>query len=174
MMAAATITIGLLMYVFYQSLAGSFLLFAAIMFLSFALTLFIAIWSGITYRRENGGVISFGHAFLAVFIVFVFNSVAYSLTLNLINHVIDKDYAVRLSTRVREKATEQMEKANMSDEDIKERLKNVTPEAYNPPLALQIKSSALWLLVWAVLSALIALFIKRGSSDLVSATDGQS
>ena len=67
---AFVLTTGMLMYVFYQAVISSFMLFAAIGLFSLAFVLFLSIWSGITYRRENGGVISFGHAFLAVFIVF--------------------------------------------------------------------------------------------------------
>jgi hypothetical protein len=162
------ITIGLLMWVFYQSIVSSFVLFAAIGFFSLALALFLGIWSGITYRRENGGVISFSHAFLAVYLVFVFNALGTTTSLNLINKVIDKDYAHKASALLKEKMTDRFEKMNMTDEQIKEAMKNMSEENFNPPFVKQLQSLAISLAISAVIAAIIAAFIKRGSSDLIS------
>jgi len=161
------LTIGLLMYVFFQALISSFLLFGAIQLLSLVVILFLGIWSGITYRRENGGVISLGHAFLAVYIVFVFNSLGSTTSLLLINKVIDKDYAEKASSLLRDKMSDRFEKMNMTDEQVKEAMKNITPENFDPPIAKQLQSLAIYLAVSAVVALLIALFIKRGSSDLI-------
>ena len=165
---AAAITIGLLMYVFYQSLASGFLMFAAIGVLSLALILFLGIWSGISYRRSTGGVISFEHAFLAVFIVFVLNSVGSMTSQILVNKVIDPQYAEKLSSLIKEKMTDKFEQMNMTDEQIKEATKEMTPEKFNPPMAKQLQSFGIYLVIAAVVAALIAAFIKRGSSDLIN------
>jgi hypothetical protein len=165
---AFVITVGLMMYVFYQSLISSYLLFGAVVLLSFGVVLFLGIWSGITYRRENDGVISFSHAFLAVFIVFVFNSVGSTSTQLLINKVIDTQYAEKASSMLREKMSERFEKMNMTDDQIKEAMKGMTAENFDPPLIMQLRGFAISLAVFAVISAIVAAFIKRGSNDLIS------
>jgi hypothetical protein len=161
------VTIGMLMYVFYQSLIGSIAMFGAVGFLSLAFVLFLAIWSGITYRRENGGVITFAHAFLAVFLVFVFSSAGNIFTQVLINKVIDKQYAEKASQLMKDKMSDRFEKMNMDDDKIKEALKNMGPENFDPPAAKMLQSSGMFLAFFAVVSAIIAAFIKRGSGDLI-------
>lgn len=165
---AYAITIGLMMYVFYQSLVSSFVLMGAMGLLSLGVVLFLAIWSGITYRRENDNVISFGHAFLAVFIVFVFNSVGSISSQLLINKVVDPQYAEKASLLLREKMSDRFEKMNMTDDQIKEATKSMTAENFDPPLIKQVKGVAISLAVFAAISAIVAAFIKRGSGDLIS------
>ena len=162
------ITIGILMWVFYQAVVSSFLMFGAIGIFSLGVALFLGIWSGITYRRESGGVISFNHAFLAVFIVFIFNIAGNTVSINLINKVIDSSYATKASALLKEKLTDRLEKANMTDEQIAEATKNITPENFDPPVAKQFQSFTISLVVSAIIAAIIAAFIKRGSSDLIS------
>jgi hypothetical protein len=163
----ATLTVGLLMYVFYHSVVSSFMMFAAIGLFSIALVLFLGIWSGITYRRENGGVISFGHAFLAVFIVFLFNSLGSISAQLLINKVIDKQYAEKASSMLKEKMSDRFEKMNMTDDQIKEATKDINAESFDPPIAKQFKSFTIFLAVSLAVAAIIAAFIKRGSADII-------
>ena len=165
---AYVITVGMLLYVFYQTLISSFLLFTAVGLLSLGVALFLAIWSGITYRRENGGVISFAHAFLAVFIVFVFNSVGNISSQLLINRVIDPQYAEKASSLLKEKMSDRFEKMNMTEDQIKEAMKGMTAENFDPPLMKQLKTFAISLVIFAVISAIVAAFIKRGSGDLIA------
>ena len=164
---AFVLTTGMLMYVFYQAVISSFMLFAAIGLFSLAFVLFLSIWSGITYRRENGGVISFGHAFLAVFIVFFLNSVGSISSQLLVNKVIDKEYAEKASSLLKEKMTDYFDKNNVPEDKAKEAMKDMGPEKFNPPFSEMMKTLAKWLVAFAVISAIIAAFIKRGSSDLI-------
>jgi len=164
---AFAITIGLLMYVFYQAVLSSFLLSGAIGLFSLAMVLFLGIWSGIAYRKMNGGVISFGHAFLAVYIVFVCYSVSYPISLVLINKVVDKDYAEKASSLLKEKMTDYFDKYNVPEDKAKEAMKDMGPEKFNPPFIELMKSLAKWLAAFAVIAAIVAAFIKRGSKDLI-------
>jgi hypothetical protein len=164
---AFTITVGLMMYVFYQAVISSFTLFAAIGFLSFALVLFLGIWSGITYRRENGGVVSFGHAFLAVFMVFIFNTAGTTISQLLVNKVIDTKYAEKASSLLKEKMSDRFEKMNMTDDQIKEAMKGMSAENFDPPPFKMLKSFLISLGFFALVAAIVAAFIKRGSGDLI-------
>ena len=164
---AFVLTTGMLMYVFYQAVISSFMLFAAIGLFSLAFVLFLSIWSGITYRRENGGVISFGHAFLAVFIVFFLNSVGSISSQLMVNKVIDKEYAEKASSLLKEKMTDYFDKNNVPEDKAKEAMKDMGPEKFDPPFSEMMKTLAKWLVAFAVISAIIAAFIKRGSSDLI-------
>jgi len=161
------VTLGLLMYVFYQQVFASMMFTMGIGIFSFGILLFLGIWSGITYRRENGGVISFAHAFLAVFIVFVINIAGSNGTQLLINNVIDKQYAEKASSYMKEKMTDRFEKMNLDEAKIKESTKDINAETFNPPLLKQLKTISYSLLMMAVIAALVALFIKRGSSDII-------
>lgn len=164
---AFILTLGLMMYVFYQSVVTNFALLGAIFLFAFALVLFLAIWSGISYRRENGGVISFNHAFLAVFIVFVFNAVANPTAQILINRVIDTHYAEKASSALKEKMSDYFDKHNVPEENAKEAMKDMGPERFDPPLMKQVKTLAYTLAFFALISAIVAAFIKRGSSDII-------
>jgi hypothetical protein len=165
---AFILTIGLMMYVFYQAVVSSILMFGAIQMFSFALVLFLGIWSAMTYRRESGGVISFSHAFLAVFIVFVFNAVGHISSVLLVNKVVDKEYAEKASSLLKEKMTDYFEKKNMTDEQIKEQTDKMDPEAFDPPLTSLLTTFVYTLLFWSVIAAIVAAFIKRGSGDLIA------
>lgn len=172
--SAATITIGLLMYVFYPAVLSSLFLAAAIGILLFCFIIFLGIWSGITYRKDNGGTVSFSHAFLAVFIVFLINSLASVGNQLLINKVIDPQYPNKASALLKGKLEERFDKMNMTDDQIKEATKGVTPEAFDPPFTKVLQSSAGFLAFLAVLSLIAAAFIKRGSGDLINAGVGST
>jgi energy-coupling factor transporter transmembrane protein EcfT len=165
---AFILTLGLMMYVFYQSVVTNFAMLGAIFLFAFALVLFLAIWSGISYRRENGGVISFGHAFGAVYLVFVLSSAGNILTQQLINKVIDKQYAEKASQLLREKMEDRFDKMNMDEDKAKETMKNIGPENFDPPAAKVLQSTLIFLAIFALVSAIIAAFIKRGSGDLIA------
>jgi len=165
---AFILTLGLMMYVFYQSVITNFAMLGTIFVFAFALVLFLAIWSGISYRMENGGVISFGHAFLAVFIVFVFNAVANPTAQLLINKVIDTQYAEKASSLLKEKMSDYFDNHNVPEEKAKEAMKDMGPEKFDPPLMKQMKTLAYTLAFFAVISAIVAAFIKRGSGDLIA------
>lgn len=166
----AMMVIGMLMYVFYQSLVSSFLMFALIGIISLALLLFLGIWCGITYRREHGGIISFGHAFLAIYIVFICFSLARPVSMILINKLIDRQYAEKASSLLKEKMTDYFEQHNVPEDKAKEALDKMGPEKFDPPIAEQLKDLAGWLVGLAAVALIAAVFIKRGSADLIGQT----
>ena len=165
---AFIVTLSMLMYVFYMTFVNHFMLYPAIILLALGFALFLAIWSGISYRRENGNVISFAHAFLAVYIVLACYSIGSTSSLLLINKVIDTSYSVKLSSAIKEKMSDSFEKNNMDESKTKEALASVGPEKFDPPLGDVFKGLAFWLAGFALISAIVAAFIKRGSGDLIA------
>jgi hypothetical protein len=164
----AVLVLGMLMYIFYEKIASSFMFYIAIGVVMLAFVLFLGVWSGITYRRENGGLISLGHAFGAVYIVFVMYLLSGTVSQLLINKVIDPQYPVKLSSLIKQKMEDRFESMNMSDEDQKNALSGITPEKFSPPMIEIAKSMGISLAVSAFVALLIALFIKRGSEDLIN------
>ena len=172
--SAAGITIGLLLYVFYATVLSSLFFAPAIGLLLLCFIIFLAIWSGITYRKENGGTVSFGHAFLSVYIVFLLNTLAGVGTQLLINKVIDPQYPDKASSLLKGKLEERFDKMNMTDDQIKEATKGVSREAFDPSFTKILLSTAGYLAFWAVISLIAAAFIKRGSDDLINAGVGST
>jgi hypothetical protein len=157
----------LIKYMFYPALLSNSFLSGSLSFLILALILFLGIWAGISYRNENGNSITFSNAFLAIFIVFTFFTVGKIGADTLIVKVIDPEYPTKVSHILREKVESQMEKANMTDEQIKIATKNLTPEKFDPSAINLVKNLFLSLAIMAVVAALAALFIRRGSADLI-------
>jgi len=157
----------LIKYMFYPALLSNSFLSGSLSFLILALILFLGIWAGISYRNENGNSITFSNAFLAIFIVFTFFTVGKIGADTLIVKVIDPEYPTKVSPILREKVESQMEKANMTDEQIKIATKNLTPEKFDPSAINLVKNLFLSLAIMAVVAALAALFIRRGSADLI-------
>ena len=163
----AVIVMGLIMYLFYKVIFSSFILSGLIGVISFGITLMLGIWSGISYRKEGNQVISFAHAFIAVFTVFVFAAVGNIASNLLINKVLDKEYAQKVSTVLKDKMETYFEKNNMSEEDIKKATKGVEPEKFDPPLPELAKNFGITLLFMGIVALIVAAFIKRSSNDLV-------
>lgn len=164
----AVIVLGLIMYLFYQNIFSSFILSGLIGFLSFGITLFLGIWSGVTYRRENLQVISFAQAFIAVYTVFVLAALGNIASNLLINKVIDKEYAQKVSIIFKDKMESYLEKQNVPEEKIKEALDKINPEKFNPPLSKLAQNFAVTIVIMGVIALIAAAFIKRNSSDLIS------
>ena len=165
---STVLTIGFMKYFFYQSIMPNMFLMGMLGFISLAMALFLAIWSGITYRREAGGVISFAHAFLAVYLVFASYAIANILPVVMVNKVIDKDYPHKVSKLMTEKMAISYQKKDMTDDEIKKELENFTEDKYNPSYSDLANALISLLIITGIVSVMIALFIKRGSSDLIS------
>lgn len=162
-----SIVSSMIFYFFYQTLFGSFFMSAVVGLLSFGIAAFIGIWSGITYRRDHGNVISFGHAFLAIFIVYAFSTGGSIVSNYLINDLIDPQYAENASSYMKSKMEEQFEKMNMTDEQIKEATKDMNAENFNPPPLKFAKKMGGFLAFMAFVALIAAAFIKRNSNDLI-------
>lgn len=162
-----SMVVGFIFYLFYTTLFSNFWIATLSGVLMLAFVAFIGVWSGITYRRENGNVVSFAHAFLAVMLVFVINIGMSQVMEWMVPNVIDPEYPVQASKLLREKVSEQMEKMGAPDDQIEKALADMTPEKFNPGPVAIVKKLAATTGIYMVLSLIIAAFIKRNSTDLV-------
>lgn len=150
-------------YFFYRQLFGSFTMQMFIGLLFFGISIFIPIWGGITFRREQGGVISFKDAFLAVFIIYAVSSLGSCAMQYLIPNVIDTEYPEQILQLVKETTADSMERFGAPDEQIEKTMKDFTLEKFKPGLLQTAKTYSYYLLFGMALSLLIAVFIKRNS-----------
>ncbi|MCW3127145.1 MAG: hypothetical protein JWO03_2803 [Bacteroidetes bacterium] len=161
----AVVMLGLMSYFFYKAMFMSMFLAGMMSVFYIGMVLMLAIWSGIAYRSNNYNVISFSHAFVAVYIVFAFCSVGNVFSTLLVNKLIDKDFPQKIYTIRVEKAKGEMKMMNKTAEQQKEELDQIRIE--DPSYADMAKNLGLMLAGTAVFSLLVAMFIKRSSEDLI-------
>lgn len=150
-------------YFFYRQLFGSFYTQIATGLLFFGISIFIPIWGGIGFRREQGGVISFKDAFLAVFMIYAISSLGGSVMQYLIPNVIDTEYPEQILNLVKTTTEESMEKFGAPDDQIEKTMQGFTLEQFKPSLFQTAKAYGGYMLFGAILSLIIAAFIKRNS-----------
>lgn len=148
-------------YLFYHQIYSSLTVQMFYGFISLAVWVFIPIWSGVTFKREQVGHLSFGDAFLAVFITFLLSNVGSSLTNYLIPNVIDKNYPGQLLQQVRTSTEESMEKFGTSQDQIDKAMDKINIDSFRPTIVKTLKYFGIGLLISAVLSLIIAGFIRR-------------
>lgn len=163
----AVVALGIMSYVFYKAMLISMVVSGVVSIFYLALVLMLAIWSGIAYRSNNNNVISFSHAFLAIYIVFVFCCVGKAFSTVVTYKLIDKNYGQKVYNLTVEKTKAEMKRANKTDEQQKEELALIRPEDYEQSYADIAQNLGVMLAATAVFSLLVAMFIKRSSEDLV-------
>ena len=161
--ALVMIIISFLSYLFYRQLFGSFGMQIGVGLFFLAIAIFIPVWGGVTFRRDIGGIISFKDAFIGVFIICALSSAGSCLMQYLIPNVIDKQYAEEITQYLRNTTSAYMEKMGAPDEKIDETMKQFTVEKFQPDLATTGKSFLKYLGFNAILSLIIAAFIRRNS-----------
>jgi predicted membrane protein len=133
---------------------------------------FLMIWGGITFRKENGGFKSFGQAFMVVYVVSVTATFSSSIFGFVLYSVVDRDLAFKVQRETKESTLEWMEKLGASDEDIEKALQRLdddfqveegdSGQLNSYLLRRTAMNFATTLVVGAIFSALIALFVSRG------------
>jgi hypothetical protein len=88
----AVVALRLMSYFFYKAMLTSVFFSGVVGIFYISLVLMLAIWSGIAYRGSHYNIISFSHAFLAVYIVFAFCCLGNTFSQLLVNKLIDKDF----------------------------------------------------------------------------------
>lgn len=124
--------------------------------------LFCMIWGGITYRKEVGAFGSFGEAFLAVFIISVISTLIFDTFGYLLYAVIDPDLPAYIKDLSLQNTAEMVEKFGGSDEEVEKALKRIEDTDFTPTLKSTLIRYASSFAIGAILSALIALFVRRG------------
>lgn len=157
--------ISIISYFFYKQMFSSFTTQMLIGILIFAVTIFIPVWGGITFRRENGGWVSFKDAFLAVYIIYIISTLGSSIMQYIVPNIIDTEYPEQLLQLVKSTTEDSMEKFGASDEQIEKTMKDFTIERFKPSIVDTARSYGFSLLIGAVLSLVIAAFIKRNSES---------
>jgi len=129
--------------------------------LLYIILIFCMVYGGITYRKEIGGFNSFGQAFLAVFITAFLGSFLIDSFGFIMFKFIDPALVDVVKEVAYEKAEAMMEKFNTPEDQMEKQLKLIKATDYTP----SIKSQATRLLssttVGAILSLLIAVFVRR-------------
>ncbi|MCW5907293.1 MAG: DUF4199 domain-containing protein [Chitinophagales bacterium] len=124
--------------------------------------IFLMIWGGITYRKEIGSYNTFGQAFITVFIISVIATFLFDTFGYLLYTVIDPDLPILIKKKAIENATLMMEKFGTPDDKMEEALQRMEEQDYAPTVKTQLMRYASSLVIGAIFSALVALFVRRG------------
>jgi Na+/H+-dicarboxylate symporter len=126
--------------------------------------IFLMIWGGITARRELGKFNGFGHAFLTVFIISITATLLFDSFGFILYKVIDPQIPVIIKARVIENTSNMMEKLGASDEKTEETMQKIKDQDFTPTITSQLERMASSLIIGAIFSALIGLFVSRGEN----------
>ena len=159
-------------YMFYRQLFASFMSQILVGLVIFAIGVFIPVWGGVTFRAERGGILLFKDAFLGVFIICAISSAGSGLMTYVIPNIIDPDYAPKLMELVQTTTRESMEKFGAPDDKIEEAMGRFKIENFKPNALGALKGYGISLIWGAVLSLIIAAFIKRKpDTNVIPETD---
>ena len=122
---------------------------------------FLMIWGGITARRELGNFNGFGHAFLTVFIIsftacMLFDSFNYVLFTS-----IDPQIPLIIKRNRIEYVKDLAEKKGGTDEKSEAAIKDLEQADFTPNIESQLKTYASSIVIGAILSLIIGLFVNR-------------
>ncbi len=123
--------------------------------------IFLMIWGGITVRKERGGFSNFREAFVAVFVISIIATLLFDTFGYILYKVIDPQLPAIIKQQTLETATAMMEKFGTPDEQMEEAMKKMEEQDYSPTIKSQLIRYASSILIGAIFSALIALFVKR-------------
>lgn len=136
---------------------GTLILVLAIVFLVVA---------GKKLRSENGGFISFGNLFILVWIVFCTSFAVGTIFNILLYNVIDPNLAANMVEIIIENTTSMMERFGTPDDAIDDAIANMgnLGEEFTP--MGQLKSLLVWVIIGAVISAIVAAILKKNNESL--------
>jgi len=164
--ALVMIIISFITYLFYKPLFASFGMQIFTGFALLAISIFIPVWGGVTFRRESGGVLSFRDAFIGVFIICALSAVGSCSMQYLIPNVIDKQYPEEVTQYLRTTTSAYMERMGAPEDKIDETMQKFTVEKFKPSLLQTLKSYGVYLIWEVVLSLIIAAFVRRNSEAI--------
>ena len=163
----AVVALGLMSYFFYKAMLMSTFFSGVVGVFYICLVLMLAIWSGIAYRGAHYNIISFSHAFLAVYIVFAFCCLGNTFSQLLVSKLIDKGFPKKVYEITIERTKLELDKKNIIGDDQKAELDKITVADFDPSYGDIAKNLGVMLAATAVFSLLVAMFIKRSSEDLI-------
>ena len=124
------------------------------------------IYAGISYRNSIGGYLSYGKAFQHGFIAMAVAGLLHVIFNVLLYTVIDPDLPQNLADISAENAAEMMKGFGMPEDKIDEQMDKMRGDMVNnfKPAGL-LKGYAIGLIIYAVLSAISSLFVKRNPPE---------
>ncbi|NUM31777.1 MAG: DUF4199 domain-containing protein [Bacteroidetes bacterium] len=164
-----SIAVFTIVYLVNFELFGKFILWGAI---SLAIPLVFYIAGGIAERKQNGGFLKYKQAFIALFIIGI---VGYLINLTytiVFTNVIDKQFNTRLEEVVTQSTANWLEKYKMDQEKIDMQMEKIHEQFANANTTGAYIKQLLWaIVVSAIISAIIALIIKRNPPENFMETD---
>lgn len=133
--------------------------------LLYVFPIYFMVFGGITYRKENNGFKNYGEAFLIVLIIAFVASLCIDWFGYLLYKVIDPSLVEIIKQSTIEKSEAIYEKMNLPEDQIEKQLKVLKYTDFTPTLNTQAMRMLGSFGVGVVLSALIALFVKRGDRN---------
>jgi hypothetical protein len=128
----------------------------AVIYIIYLPLIFIMIYGAITIRKENGGSLPYGKAFLAIFIIAMLGSFMLNIYVYRIwAHYIDADLMNKIMKVTEDKMRDQAEKSGQSDETVDKQI------AYVKSLPFELISYGSSVFCSLVLSLICAAFVSR-------------
>ena len=128
-------------------------------FLLYLPLIFIMIWGGITIKKENGGSLPFGNAFLSVLIIalvgsFMLNIFVYRVWL----HYVDPELLSKMLRISEDKMREQAEQRGLSDSDLEKQI------AFVRHLPWELIAYCMSIVASLIFSLIISAFVARSDN----------
>jgi len=123
--------------------------------------IFFMIWGGITIRKELGGFKNYGQAFLTVFIISICATTLFDSFGYVLYKIIDPQIPVIIKAKVIENTSEIMEKWGAGDEKTEKAIQKIKDQDFSPTIVSQLERMAGSIVIGAIFSALIGLFVNR-------------
>ena len=136
--------------------------------LLFAFYIGLVIYAGINYRNQVGGFLPYGKAFQHSYLTFLTGGFIGAVFSILLYTVIDPDLAQNLTDAIIENTESMMRRFGAPDDKIDEQLAKMREEMPQRFSALGVIKQFGWsFLIYAVLSAITALFVRRNPPETI-------
>jgi hypothetical protein len=136
--------------------------------LLFAFYIGYVIYAGINYRNQSGGFINYGKAFQHSYVTFLVGGVIGSIFSILLYTVIDPSLPENLTDAIVENTEQMMQKFGAPEDQIDKQLDQMRIDMPQRFSAMGVLKQFGWgLLIYAVLSAITALVVKKKEPELM-------
>jgi amino acid transporter len=130
------------------------------------IAMFFMIWGGLAFRKENNNEISYLNALFAVLIIAAVLSLISTMFSYVLTSFIDPELPELIKQKAIENTQAMMEKFNTPDDKIEEVIDQMKEQDFNFGIVEYGKRFLWGMLMYAVMGALIALFIKRNPDKI--------
>lgn len=125
----------------------------------------VVIYSGIQWRTINGGYLSFGDAYFAMFFVYAAAGIITLLFNFVLYNVINPDLPAAMQEAIIDKTMESLERWNAPEEVIEETMMQLQNMEENFSISSMTLGYFWSLIMGAVLSLIVSIFIKRKAEE---------